>query len=40
MKKHGVCTELSASTYYDLSREAYASVKPPEIFRKSKANSG
>jgi ribonuclease T2 len=33
-KKHGVCTGLSASAYYDLSRKAYASVKRPEIFRK------
>ncbi|GAA4222197.1 ribonuclease T2 [Sagittula marina] len=33
-KKHGVCTGLSASQYYDLSRDAYGSVTRPEIFRK------
>ncbi len=32
--KHGVCTGLSAPAYYDLSREAYAKVTRPEIFRK------
>ena len=33
-KKHGVCSGLTASQYFDLSREAYASVNRPEIFRK------
>ena len=33
-KKHGVCTELSAAAYYKLSREAYASVVRPQVFRK------
>ena len=32
--KHGTCTDLSASEYYALSREAYATVTRPEIFRK------
>ena len=32
--KHGVCSGLSAPAYYDLSREAYAKVTRPEIFRK------
>ncbi|MEM6303714.1 MAG: ribonuclease T2 [Pseudomonadota bacterium] len=33
-RKHGVCTGLSARAYYALSREAYAKVVRPEIFRK------
>lgn len=33
-KKHGVCTGLSASAYYALSREAYGRVVRPEVFRK------
>ncbi|MFW2588740.1 ribonuclease T2 family protein [Sagittula sp. SSi028] len=33
-KKHGVCSGLSASQYYDLSRDAFATVTRPEIFRK------
>ncbi|MEM7631186.1 MAG: ribonuclease T2 [Pseudomonadota bacterium] len=33
-KKHGVCTGLSAPTYYALSREAYDRVVRPEVFRK------
>jgi ribonuclease T2 len=33
-KKHGVCSGLSASQYYDLSREAYGTIVRPEIFRK------
>ena len=33
-KKHGVCTGLDAGDYYALSREAYARVTRPEIFRK------
>ena len=32
--KHGVCSGLSASAYYALSREAYASVVRPPVFRK------
>ncbi|MEP4197151.1 MAG: ribonuclease T2 [Aliishimia sp.] len=33
-KKHGTCSGLSAPGYYALSRQAYATVKRPEIFRK------
>ncbi|WP_025054867.1 ribonuclease T2 family protein [Sulfitobacter noctilucicola] len=33
-RKHGTCTDLSAEDYYALSREAYARVKRPDIFRK------
>ena len=33
-KKHGTCSGLSAPAYYALSREAYARVIRPEIFRK------
>ena len=33
-KKHGVCSGLSATAYYDLSRQAYASITRPEVFRK------
>lgn len=33
-KKHGTCTDLSATGYYALSREAYATVTRPAIFRK------
>ena len=32
--KHGVCTGLSASDYYALSRKAYEKVVRPEVFRK------
>jgi len=35
-KKHGTCTGLSATSYYALSRDAYARVTQPEIFRKLK----
>ncbi|MFC6639532.1 ribonuclease T [Sulfitobacter sp. JBTF-M27] len=35
-KKHGTCTGLSATSYYALSRDAYARVTRPEIFRKLK----
>ncbi|KIN65376.1 Ribonuclease T2 family protein [Sulfitobacter noctilucae] len=35
-KKHGTCTGLSATDYYTLSREAYARVVRPEIFRQLK----
>lgn len=33
-KKHGTCSGLSATAYYDLSRQAYASVTRPTVFRK------
>ena len=33
-KKHGVCSGLSARDYYAVSREAYARVVRPEVFRK------
>lgn len=33
-KKHGVCSGLSAKDYFALSREAYARVSRPEVFRK------
>ena len=33
-KKHGTCTDLSATDYYALSRRAYATVTRPSIFRK------
>ena len=33
-KKHGVCTGLSAGDYYALSREAYAIVNRPAVFRQ------
>jgi len=33
-KKHGSCTGLSAADYYDLSRDAYARVNRPNVFRK------
>lgn len=32
--KHGVCTGLSASQYYSLSREAFDSVVRPPVFRQ------
>ncbi|WP_106745049.1 ribonuclease T2 family protein [Yoonia maritima] len=32
-RKHGVCTGLSAQDYYALSREAYARVVRPPVFR-------
>jgi len=32
--KHGVCSGLYASDYYDLSREAFGTVVRPEVFRK------
>ncbi|QEW29091.1 ribonuclease T2 family protein [Roseovarius indicus] len=35
-KKHGSCSGLSAPDYYALSREAYARVKRPDVFRKLK----
>lgn len=33
-KKHGVCSGLSPSAYYALSREAYGRVARPPVFRK------
>jgi ribonuclease T2 len=33
-KKHGRCSGLSSKAYFALSREAYASVTRPEVFRK------
>ena len=33
-KKHGTCTGLSATAYYDISREAYGRVVRPQVFRK------
>ena len=35
-KKHGSCTGLSAPAYYALSREAYARIRRPAIFRDLK----
>ncbi|WP_299917011.1 ribonuclease T2 [uncultured Roseobacter sp.] len=33
-KKHGVCSGLDADAYYALSREAYATIIRPEVFRR------
>ncbi|MEL7213471.1 MAG: ribonuclease T2 [Pseudomonadota bacterium] len=33
-KKHGVCSGLDAAAYFDLSRDAYASITRPPIFQK------
>lgn len=33
-KKHGTCSGLSAAAYYDLSRDAYARVQRPAVFRQ------
>ncbi|MDV7145140.1 ribonuclease T2 [Tropicimonas sp. TH_r6] len=33
-KKHGRCSGLSSTEYFDLSREAYESVSRPEVLRK------
>lgn len=33
-KKHGTCSGLSAADYYALSRQAYAKVVRPTVFRK------
>lgn len=33
-KKHGTCTGLSAPAYFALSREAYAQIARPPVFRK------
>lgn len=32
--KHGVCSGLSAPEYYQLSRDAYAQINRPPVFRK------
>jgi ribonuclease T2 len=32
--KHGVCAGLSASGYYDLSRQAYDAIVRPPVFRQ------
>lgn len=32
-RKHGVCSGLSSDAYYALSREAYARIVRPEVFR-------
>lgn len=33
-KKHGVCSGLSAATYFALARQAYNSINRPPVFRK------
>ncbi len=33
-KKHGTCTDLTASEYFALSRRAYESISRPLVFRK------
>lgn len=33
-KKHGVCAGLSADAYFDLARDAYASVTRPAVLRR------
>lgn len=33
-KKHGRCSGLSSEDYFNLSREAYASIQRPDVFRK------
>lgn len=33
-KKHGTCSGLSAAEYYALSRQAYAQIVRPPVFRK------
>jgi ribonuclease T2 len=32
--KHGVCSGLSATDYYAVSREAYGAINRPEVFRR------
>lgn len=32
-KKHGVCSGLSATAYFDLSRQAYGTIERPAVFR-------
>lgn len=33
-KKHGTCSGLSATAYFDLSRDAYDAVARPDVFRR------
>ena len=33
-RKHGVCTGLSSDSYFALSREAYAKIDRPSVFRQ------
>lgn len=33
-KKHGVCSGLSAEAYFELARDAYASVERPAVLRR------
>ncbi|GLT11861.1 ribonuclease T(2) [Sulfitobacter porphyrae] len=33
-KKHGSCSGLSAADYYALSRQAYGTIRRPEVFQK------
>ena len=33
-RKHGVCSGLTAKAYFDLSRQAYASITRPLVFRQ------
>ena len=33
-KKHGVCSGLTASAYYELARQAYDSIERPGVLRK------
>ena len=33
-RKHGSCSGLSAADYYALSRQAYASIVRPDVFRR------
>jgi ribonuclease T2 len=33
-KKHGSCSGLDSADYFALSREAYARINRPEVFRK------
>lgn len=33
-KKHGRCTGLDGRAYYDLARDAFASITRPDVFRK------
>jgi ribonuclease T2 len=33
-RKHGVCAGMTAEAFYALSREAYARVERPEVFRR------
>jgi len=33
-KKHGTCSGLSSTDFFELSRNAYAKISRPEVFRK------